>query len=233
MAVSKPIACDLLRKVSIFAHLGGAELEALARLTQAREVAAGAVVVAQEEAGEALFVLGRGRVKVVLFGESGREIILRIFRRPGDFFGEMSLLDGQARSASVVAVEPSTLWVLSRDAFSQHLRRSADTALAVMAELSRRLREADGVIGNLALLDVYGRLARWLRELARSDGEPCAEGLAVRDLPTQQEIAAVIGTSRETVSRAFAELARRGLVRLSGRRLVLMADFVAESEDER
>jgi CRP-like cAMP-binding protein len=124
-------------------------------------------------------------------------------------------------------MEPSSLLVLSRDAFREHLRRSAGTALAVMAELSRRLREADGVIGNLALLDVYGRLARKLRQLAASDGEQTPEGVVVRDLPTQQELAGLIGTSRETVSRAFAELARRGLVRLSGRRLVLRRDFLA------
>ncbi len=218
---------ELLRRVSIFAHLGDDEFEALARLVETREVPAEALVVGEDDAGDALFVLARGRVKVVLYGESGREIILRVFRRPGDFFGEMSLLDGQPRSASVLAMEPSSLLVLSRDAFREHLRRSSGTALAVMAELSRRLREADGVIGNLALLDVYGRLARKLRQLAASDGEQTPEGVVVRDLPTQQELAGLIGTSRETVSRAFAALSRRGLVRLSGRRLVLRRDFLA------
>jgi CRP-like cAMP-binding protein len=166
---------------------------------------------------------------VVLHGVSGREIILRVFRRPGDFFGEMSLLDGEPRSASVMAMEPSSLLVLSREAFREHLRRSAGTALAVMTELSRRLRQADGVIGNLALLDVYGRLARKLREMAESDGEDCTEGVLLRDLPTQQELAGLIGTSRETVSRAFAELTRRGLVSLQGRKLLLRPDFLEDA----
>jgi CRP-like cAMP-binding protein len=233
MSAPRQDARSLLRKVSIFAHLGEAELSALARLAEERSVEAGALVVGQEEAGDALFVLALGRVKVVLFGESGREVILRVFRRPGDFFGEMSLLDGEPRSASVVALVPSRLLVLSRDAFREHLRRQAGTALEVLAELSRRLREADAVIGNLALLDVYGRLARKLRELAQSDGEESTEGVLIRDLPTQQEIAATIGTSRETVSRAFAELSRRGLVRLAGRRLLLRPGFVAGPDGER
>lgn len=227
MPTPRLLVRDLLRRVAIFSHLGEAELAGLERLVEAREVPAEALVVGQEERGDALYVLARGRVKVVLYGESGREIILRVFRRPGDFFGEMSLLDGQPRSATVIAAEPSALLVLSRDAFREHLRRSAGTALAVLAELSRRLREADAVIGNLALLDVYGRLARALRDLARTEGEESEEGVVVRDLPTQQELAGLIGTSRETVSRAFAELSRRGLVRLSGRRLVLRRAFLA------
>jgi len=229
MPAPRPAIHELLRRVSIFAHLGAAELTGLERLVEQREVPADGLVVGEDEPGDALYVVARGRVKVVLYGESGREIILRVFRRPGDFFGEMSLLDGEPRSASVIAIEPSTLLVLSREAFGEHLRRSSGTALAVMAELSRRLREADGVIGNLALLDVYGRLARKLRQLAKSDGEESAEGVVVRDMPTQQELAGLIGTSRETVSRAFAELARRGLVRLAGRRLVMHRDFLADA----
>ncbi len=228
MPAPRPAIRELLRSVSIFAHLGASELAGMERLVELREVPADGLVVGQEEPGDALYVLARGRCKVVLYGESGREIILRVFKRPGDFFGEMSLLDGEPRSATVIAIERSALLRLSREAFGQHLRSSSATALAVMAELSRRLREADGVIGNLALLDVYGRLARTLRQLAQSDGEESAEGVVIRDLPTQQELAGLLGTSRETVSRAFAELARRGLVHLAGRRLVLRRDFLAD-----
>jgi CRP-like cAMP-binding protein len=224
---------DLLRMVPIFSHLSDGEIDGLARLVEPRVVAADALVVGQEDRGDALYVLARGRVKVMIYGESGRELILHVFRKPGDFFGEMSLLDGRPRSASVIAAEESELLVLSRDAFREHLRRSAGTALAVLAEMSRRLREADEVIGNLALLDVYGRLARKLRDMADSDGEPGPEGVVIRDLPTQSEIAAMIGTSRETVSRAFAELARRGAVRLSGRRLVLRPELIAGAARER
>src|SRR5512138_1768636 len=216
----------LLRGVSIFADVDAASVAALERLAEPRDYAAGAVIVSQEDRGDALYVLVRGKAKVVLYGDSGREIILSIFKSPGDFFGEMSLLDDQPRSATVMADEPSRLLVLSRRDFQAHIERHPRTALRVLRELSRRLRRADGVIGNLALLDVYGRLAGKLRELAATEGEGTEEGVVLRQRPTQAEIAAMIGTSRETVSRALSDLARRGLVVVSGRKLVLRRDFI-------
>jgi CRP-like cAMP-binding protein len=218
-----------LRSVSIFSDLEADALAALERLADVRDYAEGAVIVSQQDAGDALFVLVRGRVKVVLFGESGREVILSVFRSPGDFFGEMSLLDDEPRSATVIAAEPSRLLALSREAFRSHISRHPRTALRVLTELSRRLRRADDVIGNLALLDVYGRLAGKLRELAESEGEETEAGVLVRKRPTQAEIAATIGTTRETVSRALSEFARRGYLEMSGKRLVLRRSFLAGS----
>jgi CRP-like cAMP-binding protein len=218
----------LLRGVSIFADLDPASLAALERITETRDYAEDAVIVSQEDAGDALFVLVRGRVKVVLYGPSGREVILSIFKSPGDFFGEMSLLDDQPRSASVIAAEQSRLLVLSRSAFQGHLTSHPRSALRVLTELSRRLRRADEVIGNLALLDVYGRLAGKLRELAAAEGEERVDGILIRQRPTQSEIAAMIGTSRETVSRALSELARRGFLEMSGKKLLLRRAFLME-----
>jgi CRP-like cAMP-binding protein len=218
---AQPDRGALFRSVSIFRELDAATAAQLERLAERREVRAGAVVVSEDEPGEALFVLARGKVKVVLYGESGREVILSIFKRPGDFFGEMSLLDDAPRSASVMAAEPSTLLVLSRADFRAHVDRHPRTALAILGELSRRLRRADAVIGNLALLDVSGRLARLLRELAATEGEEVEDGVVIRSRPTQSELAARIGTSRETVSRLLSELARRGQVVMSGRRLLV------------
>jgi CRP-like cAMP-binding protein len=222
----------LLRSVAVFAHLDDAALDGLARLAEPRSFAAGAVVVGQEDPGNALFVLARGKVKAVLYGGSGREIILSIFKSPGDFFGEMSLLDDQPRSATLIADEPSTLLVLSRRDFQAHLAAQPRTAMNVLAELSRRLRRADEVIGNLALLDVYGRVARKLREMAESDGEETEEGIVIRQRPTQQEIAATIGTSRETVSRVLSELVRRGFIDMTGRRLLVRRGFLLAGGDD-
>jgi CRP/FNR family cyclic AMP-dependent transcriptional regulator len=219
----------LLRSVSIFADLEPGEVAALERLADLRDYAEGAVVLSQEDTGDALFVLVRGKVKVVLYGESGREIILSIFKGAGDFFGEMSLLDNEPRSATVIAAEASRLLVLSRKDFQAHIESHPRTALRVLTELSRRLRRADAVIGNLALLDVYGRLAGKLRELAAADGEEIDDGILLRHRPTQAEIAATIGTSRETVSRALSDLVRRGYVVMTGKRLVLRRAFLAES----
>jgi CRP/FNR family cyclic AMP-dependent transcriptional regulator len=218
----------LLRNVSIFADLDAAAVAALERLADVRDFAAGAVVVSQEERGDALYVLVSGKVKVVLYGDSGREIILSIFKTPGDFFGEMSLLDNEPRSATVIADAPSRLLVLSRRDFETHLESHPRTALRVLQEVSRRLRRADAVIGNLALLDVYGRLAGKLREMARTDGEESEDGVVVRQRPTQAEIAAMIGTSRETVSRALSEFGRRGWLVMTGKRLLLKRPFLSD-----
>ncbi len=218
----------LVRGVSLFADLEPAALASLERAAELRDFPVGAVIVSQEEPGESLFVLARGRVKVVLYGESGREVILSIFKQPGDFFGEMALLDDEPRSATVIAAERSRLLVLSRAAFQEHIAAHPRTALRVLTELSRRLRRADEVIGNLALLDVYGRLAGKLRELAASDGEEREDGILIRQRPTQAEIAAMIGTSRETVSRALSELARRGFLEMSGKKLLLRRAFLSE-----
>lgn len=218
----------LLRNVSIFADLDPDAVAALERLAEVKDYAPDAVIVSQEERGDALYVLASGKVKVVLYGDSGREIILSIFKTPGDFFGEMSLLDNEPRSATVISDGRSRLLVLSRRDFEAHIEKHPRTALRVLQEVSRRLRRADAVIGNLALLDVYGRLAGKLREMAATDGEETDEGVLVRQRPTQAEIAAMIGTSRETVSRALSEFARRGWLAMSGKRLLLRRAFLAE-----
>jgi len=221
---------SLLRQVTIFRELPADVLTDLAGRVRPRPADPGTVIVSAEEPGDALFVIATGKVKVVLYGETGREIILSILRA-GDFFGEMALLDRQPRSANVVAVEDSQLLGLDRDAFQTHLAAHPSTALAILAEMSRRLRHADEVIGNLALLDVYARVARTIRELAQKQGEPVDGGLLVRERPTQQEIAGLIGTSRETVSRALSEFTRRGLLEMQGKQILVRWEFMRKIED--
>jgi CRP/FNR family cyclic AMP-dependent transcriptional regulator len=216
-----PIPSGLIRSVSIFAGLDAATASALERLAEPRSFEEGAVVVSEDEPGDSLFVLVSGKVKVVLYGESGREVILTIFSKPGEFFGEMSLLDDEPRSATVMAIRPSTFLTLSRGDFRAYVDRHPSIALQILTELSRRLRRADAVIGDLALLDVFGRLAAKLKALAETDGEETEAGIVIRQRPTQAEIAAMIGASRETVSRALSELARRGDIVMTGKRLLI------------
>lgn len=213
-----------LQKVGIFADLQPADLRDLAGRMQTREYPTGSVIVGQEDRGDSLFVVTQGRVKVVLYGDTGREIILSMFRK-GEIFGEMSLLDNQPRSASVIAIETTKAMVLERSAFVRHLTAHPATAIAILAEMSTRLRQADKVIGNLALLDVYGRVARFLKDLAEKDGMQTDEGILIRERPTQQEIASMIGTSRETVSRALNDFAKRGLLTMSGKQIFLRQAF--------
>jgi CRP/FNR family cyclic AMP-dependent transcriptional regulator len=162
-------SAQYLERVGIFADLAAEDLRDLALRMQPREYGTGAVIFGQEDRGDSLFAITSGRVKVVLYGDTGREIILSMLRG-GEIFGEMSLLDNQPRSASVIALEPTKALVLERSAFVRHLDAHPATAIAILAELSRRLRQADKIIGNLALLDVYGRMARVLTDLARKDG---------------------------------------------------------------
>ena len=216
---------ELLERVSIFSDLDERGLDDLERLMVQSRYAKDALIVSHEEVGDALFIVVAGRAKAVLLGESGREIILYLFR-PGDFFGEMSLLDNEPRSATVQALEDTSLLVLKREAFHRHIREYPATALSILREMSRRLRRADEVIGSLALLDVYGRVARMLRELAERDGVESEEGVLISERPTQQDIAAMIGTSRETVSRALNDFAKRGYLTMDGKAIFLRHAFL-------
>lgn len=221
-------SAELLANVSIFKELSVQALSRLATSLQPLRFAKDALIVGQDDHGDALYIIESGRVKVVLYGETGREMILTIFRS-GDFFGEMSLLDGQPRSANVIAVEDTRIVKLSREDFVHHLEESPSTALNILSEMSLRLRRADEIIGNLALLDVYARLARVLLDLGQREGEDTDEGLLIRGRPTQQDLASMIGTSRETVSRVLSEFQRRGFLSMQGKRIMLSHGFVEQA----
>lgn len=218
---------DLLRRVSIFKDLDDNALGELSSCLKPQEFARDALIVGQDEKGEALYIVERGRVKVVLYGESGREVILTVFRA-GEFFGEMSLLDGGPRSANVMAVEATSALVLPRADFMKYLIGHPNVAINILAELCRRLRHADSVIGNLALLDVYGRVGRMLIDIAKREGEMRDEGIYIKVRPTQQDLASMIGTSRETVSRVLSEFQRQGFLSMQGRSLLISAGFAEQ-----
>lgn len=215
---------ELLKKVALFENIEEAELERIAALLTSRDCPKDSQIVTQDEPGDALFIISKGRVKVVLYGDNGREVILTILKA-GEFFGEMSLVDDMPRSANVIASEDSQVLILKRDQFTEHVRKSPTMALNIMSELSKRLRRADEIIGNLATLDVYGRVAHIMIELAKKDGEEVEEGILIRERPTQQDIASMIGTSRETVSRVLSEFQKRGFVEMRGREILLSRKF--------
>lgn len=215
---------ELLRQVSIFKGLDDEALAKLSASLRPLDFSKDGLIVSQDDTGDALYIIERGRVKVVLYGESGREMILTMFRA-GDFFGEMSLLDGQPRSANVLAMEEARLLVLQREDFLRHLREAPAVAVNILSEMSMRLRKADEIIGNLALLDVYGRVARLLIDLAKTEGDTTDEGIVITTRPTQQDIASMIGTSRETVSRVLSEFQRRGFLQMQGKKIVLSHGF--------
>jgi CRP/FNR family transcriptional regulator, cyclic AMP receptor protein len=218
-----------IARATLFAALPISAIEDLTGRVQVRRVPVNSAVVTQDEPGDSMFVIMSGRVKVVIFGESGREVTLSILR-PGDSFGEMSLFDGAVRSANCVAIEPTTLLVLSREDLMKHMQAHPRTSLNLLGEMARRLRRADETIAQLALCDVNERLIHRLVGLAREEGASGPDGLVVRRRPTQQELANMIGSCRETISRAFNQLARDGLIIPKGRSLVVTPALIEKAE---
>jgi CRP/FNR family transcriptional regulator, cyclic AMP receptor protein len=218
-----------IARAPLFAALPISAIEDLTARVAVRRVAVNSAVVSQDEPGDSMFVIMTGRVKVVIFGESGREVTLSVLR-PGDSFGEMSLFDGAVRSANCVAIEPTTLLVLSREDLMRHMQAHPRTSLNLLGEMARRLRRADETIAQLALCDVNERLIHRLVGLAREEGSESPDGLVVRRRPTQQELANMIGSCRETISRAFNQLARDGLIIPKGRSLVVTPALIEKAE---
>ena len=221
----------LIAQSALFRGCATPALDDLVRRMQIRTRTAGSLIVAQDEPGDAMYLIAQGRCKVALFGENGRELTLSQLA-PGDFFGEMSMIDGCARSANVVALDDTTVLMLTREAFSQHLKAHPQTALNVMSELTTRLRRADETIANLALHDVESRLTRTLERLAREDGEQTEAGLLLRRRPTQQDLANMVGSCRETISRTFTSMVKRGLLVPRGRALVLTRQLLDRGQPQ-
>jgi CRP/FNR family transcriptional regulator, cyclic AMP receptor protein len=215
-------------RVAIFRDLAPATIDDLARRVTVRRIPGGDVILSQEEAGDALYIVMAGRVKVVMSGDSGREVTLAVLRST-DIFGEMSLFDGKSRSANVIAVDPATILSIGREDVLRHLASHPQTAFNLLAEMSRRLRKADETIAELALCDVQDRLIRRLIAMAREDGMEMPEGALIRRRPTQQDLASMVGACRETISRTFNLLARRGLIIPRGRSLLVTRRLVSMS----
>jgi len=213
---------ELLRGIPLFSGLGQDQVQAIARAGELQNAAKGAIVIREDESqGRGLFVLLEGEAKVVLTGTDGREAVLA-FLTEGDFFGEMSLLDGDPRSATVRASTDTRLLVLKRDAFFDLLRAFPEIAISMLAELSTRLRNANRKISALALSPVNARIVGALLQLAELRGTRLRGQVIIRDRPTQQEIADMANTTRETVSRVLSQLQKDGLIGVEGRDLLLL-----------
>ena len=211
---------ELLLAMPLFAHLDGTVLLDLLRRMVLKRWYADAIIAGQDEPGDALYILVSGRARAVLFGENGREMTLASLSR-GDYFGETALLDDKPHPAHVVAEGEVALLSLGRQAFRDHLLAHPQTALHMLREMAGKLRAANSLVESLALMDVPARLTRTLVALAEQEGEPFGDGLLIRKRPTQQALANMVGTCRETVSRTLSALARQGMVVTRGRSLVL------------
>jgi CRP/FNR family cyclic AMP-dependent transcriptional regulator len=216
LKMAVPVSTAVLRSVPLFASLAEEPLRMLTTVVTRRSVTRGTIIMAAGDPTDSLYIVLSGRLKVMMSDEDGKEVILSILG-PGEFFGEMGLIDDAPRSASVVAIEACELLAINRRDFKKCLAENFEMAMAVMRGLVRRLREADRKIGSLALLDVYGRVARLLLDMAETvDGQK----MVTKRLP-KQDIAKMIGASREMVSRVMKDLQMGGYIEMRGSTIVL------------
>ncbi len=191
-----------LEKVSLFAGLDAEGLRELAAAAKRRVFRPGEVIFHRDDPGQVLYVIQSGKVKIYITSQDGQEVSLAVFG-PGDYFGELALLDGQPRSASAVAIEPVEAFALQRTDFTNAVMHHPRIAVQVMNVLSRRLRQTDSMIEDLLFLDVHGRVAKKLLELAELHGVRTAEGIRIELRLTQGELAAMVGASRESVNKVM------------------------------
>lgn len=192
-------------------------LRQLANQGQVRAYPKGAIIIHEGDVGDSIFMILAGRVKIYVSDDHGREMILDT-RGTGNYVGEMSL-DGGLRSATVMCLEPSTFSIVSRQRLSEAIAANPELALSLISTLARRARLATNLVKDLALLDVYGRVARLLRQLASNQ-----EGgsWVVTERLTQQDIADRVGSSRDMITRIFKELTVGGYIMVRNRRITVL-----------
>jgi len=211
---------DFLSRVPIFSELSKETLDKIEKVGQRKKFNKGEIILLEDDAGTALFIIINGKVKVSRSSNDGKEVILTILNAD-DFFGEMAILDGQKRSATVSAIEPSEVFVIQRDDFINLLYAHPEISIALLQELTRRLRNADMKIKSLSLKDAEGKVATVILQIADDIGKIKHGKVEIEKLPLQQDLANMAGTSRETISRALHSFAKKGLVEMDGNKLII------------
>jgi CRP-like cAMP-binding protein len=214
-------ADNFLKYVPIFSDLDNETLEKISKLGIRKSFKKDSVVLFEHETGAALFVIIEGKVKVSRVSDDGKEVILTILS-DSDFFGEMAILDGLSRSANVTAMEDSELFIIQRSEFLELLQNHPEVSIALLQELTQRLRAADMKIKSLSLKDAEGKVATVILQLADDIGKIRQGTVEIDKLPFQHDLANMAGTSRETISRTLHTFAKKGLVELDGSKLRIM-----------
>ena len=199
---------ELIRRVPLFSMLTPAQGESVAAAVVKRRYKRGESIVEQGKQSNALSIILTGRARVIATDARGREVILATMR-PGDYIGEMSLIDNEPHSATVLAEIQTDVLMLGRAEFARCLPENGSMAYAVMNGLVQRLRHADRKIESLALMDVYGRVARALLEFSVTDTDG---NVVIRDKVSRQDLAKMVGASREMVSRVMKDIEERGFI---------------------
>ena len=202
----------------LFNSLQGGELDDLYRNSTQKKYRKNTIILNEGDVSNSFYVIDSGRVKVYLCDGQGKEIVLNILEQ-GEYFGEVSLLDGEVRSASVITLEPSQFTIIPKQDFNNFLLKHPELFMQLMQGLSKKLRKSTLQIGSLALLDVYGRVANALIQLAtkQEDGR-----YVVDQKMTHQNIANLVGSSREMVSRILRDLVADGQIKIDSKKRIIL-----------
>lgn len=212
---------EYLMYVPIFSDLNEETINKIASVGYSKKYAKDEIIFREDDPGSAMFVILTGKVKVVRTSNDGREVILTILSQY-DFFGEMALLDGLSRSASVIAQEDAELFIIQREDFLSMLKVHPEISINLLQELTQRLRAADHKIKSLSLKDAEGKVATVLLQLAEEIGKIKHGVVEIEKLPLQQDLANMAGTSRETISRTLHSFAKKGFIELDNNKLRIL-----------
>jgi CRP/FNR family cyclic AMP-dependent transcriptional regulator len=220
--VGDPDVLTRLANVPLFAAIPHADLDGLANRFVGRSCPRGSLIFRQGDPGNALFLIESGAVKISTLSLDGREMVMAVLG-PGEVFGELSLFDSGLRSADATALEDTTLLSLSHDVFRPYLERHPGVAVELLGVLAGRLRETGEALQDAIFSDVPARLAKRLLDLAERYGRPVDEGVVIELALTQEEIARMVGSSRESVNKAIQSFLARGWLSMSDRKYVITA----------
>jgi CRP-like cAMP-binding protein len=218
-----PIDQEVIRKAPLFTALDDVAAASLLANMVSVKISKGSVLFAEGDEGDQLYVIAEGKLKLGTSSGDGRENLLSILG-PGEMFGELSLFDPGPRTSTATAVTDAKLLSLGQEKLLPWLAENPKVSLQLLARLAQRLRRTNEAVGDLVFSDVPGRVAKALIDLGERFGKKTEEGLFVHHDLTQEELAQLVGASRETVNKALADFAGRNWLKLDGR-AVLITDF--------
>jgi CRP/FNR family transcriptional regulator, cyclic AMP receptor protein len=214
------IATTYFKQVSFFADLSEEEIQALSTATKRRTFRSGEVIFHRDDPGQVLYMIKEGKVKICIISPDGQEVSLTVFGK-GEVFGEFAILDGLPRSADAVALERVECYTLQRGDFQNVILKNPKIAILVLEAMSKRLRNTNNMVEDLIFLDVYGRVAKKLLELADAHGIKTEDGVIIDVRLTQQELASMVGASRESVNKVLGYFTDKNFISTDKHRITI------------
>jgi CRP/FNR family transcriptional regulator/CRP/FNR family cyclic AMP-dependent transcriptional regulator len=208
------------KQVSMFADLPEEDIQALSSVTKRRAFRPGEVIFHRDDPGQVLYMIKEGKVKICIISPDGQEVSLAVLGK-GEYFGEFALLDGLPRSSDAVALEKVECYTLQRSDFHNTILKNPKIAILIMEALTKRLRTTDQMVEDLIFLDVYGRVAKKLLELADAHGVKVDDGVRIDVRLTQQELASMVGASRESVNKVLGYFTDKNYISTDRHRITL------------